>query len=131
MRPSAVQQTTCFGQLKAFSTSFPILISKIRVIFLEKSFNPIGLHSLGFPESSITEATPVILYFPFFSPSGELYNSKFQDTESTCDSGVETSFRKLSFTYSDSLNSKSSVTLSKMTLDYGHGSSAQSNYIAN
>ncbi|XP_065692152.2 nuclear factor NF-kappa-B p105 subunit isoform X1 [Patagioenas fasciata] len=63
--------------------------------------------------------------------TGELYNSKFQDTESTCDSGVETSFRKLSFTYSDSLSSKSSVTLSKMTLDYGHGSSAQSNYIAN
>uniref|UniRef100_A0A669Q863 Nuclear factor NF-kappa-B p105 subunit n=1 Tax=Phasianus colchicus TaxID=9054 RepID=A0A669Q863_PHACC len=42
-----------------------------------------------------------------------------QNTESTCDSGVETSFRKLSFTYSDSLNSKSSVTLSKMTLGYG------------
>uniref|UniRef100_A0A669QEZ5 Nuclear factor NF-kappa-B p105 subunit n=1 Tax=Phasianus colchicus TaxID=9054 RepID=A0A669QEZ5_PHACC len=49
----------------------------------------------------------------------ELHNHKFQDTESTCDSGVETSFRKLSFTYSDSLNSKSSVTLSKMTLGYG------------
>ncbi|KFQ73515.1 Nuclear factor NF-kappa-B p105 subunit, partial [Phoenicopterus ruber ruber] len=51
--------------------------------------------------------------------TGELYNSKFQDNESMCDSGVETSFRKLSFTYSDSLNSKSSVTLSKMTLGYG------------
>ncbi|NWQ73497.1 NFKB1 factor, partial [Columbina picui] len=63
--------------------------------------------------------------------TGELYNSKFQDTESTCDSGVETSFRKLSFTYSDSLNSKSSVTLSKMTLGYSQESSAQSNYIAN
>ncbi|KAM6361415.1 nuclear factor NF-kappa-B p105 subunit isoform 6-T8 [Alca torda] len=62
---------------------------------------------------------------------GELYNSKFQDNESTCDSGVETSFRKLSFTYSDSLNSKSSVTLSKMTLGYGHESSVQSSYIAN
>lgn len=48
-----------------------------------------------------------------------------------CDSGVETSLRKLSFTYSDSLNSKSSVTLSKMTLGYGHESSVQSNYIAN
>uniref|UniRef100_A0A8C0F118 Nuclear factor NF-kappa-B p105 subunit n=1 Tax=Bubo bubo TaxID=30461 RepID=A0A8C0F118_BUBBB len=44
---------------------------------------------------------------------------KFQDNESMCDSGVETSLRKLSFTYSDSLNSKSSVTLSKMTLGYG------------
>ncbi|KAM6077008.1 nuclear factor NF-kappa-B p105 subunit isoform 2-T2 [Chlamydotis macqueenii] len=63
--------------------------------------------------------------------TGELYNSRFQDTESTCDSGVETSFRKLSFTYSDSLNSKSSVPLSKMTLGYGHESSVQSNYTAN
>ncbi|KAM6136622.1 LOW QUALITY PROTEIN: nuclear factor NF-kappa-B p105 subunit [Phoenicopterus ruber ruber] len=63
--------------------------------------------------------------------TGELYNSKFQDNESMCDSGVETSFRKLSFTYSDSLNSKSSVTLSKMTLGYGHESSVQNNYIAN
>ncbi|XP_009701205.1 PREDICTED: nuclear factor NF-kappa-B p105 subunit [Cariama cristata] len=63
--------------------------------------------------------------------TGELYHSKFQDNDSTCDSGVETSFRKLSFTYSDSLNSKSSVTLSKMTLGYGHESSVQSNYIAN
>ncbi|XP_054681625.1 nuclear factor NF-kappa-B p105 subunit isoform X2 [Grus americana] len=63
--------------------------------------------------------------------TGELYNSKFQDNESMCDSGVETSFRKLSFTYSDSLNSKSSVTLSKMTLGCGHESSVQSNYIAN
>uniref|UniRef100_A0A8C4V198 Nuclear factor NF-kappa-B p105 subunit n=1 Tax=Falco tinnunculus TaxID=100819 RepID=A0A8C4V198_FALTI len=60
-----------------------------------------------------------------------LYNSKFQDNESMCDSGVETSFRKLSFTYSDSLNSKSSVTLSKMILGCGHESSVQSNYIAN
>ncbi|NXP61177.1 NFKB1 factor, partial [Chloropsis cyanopogon] len=62
--------------------------------------------------------------------TGELYNSRFQDTESTCDSGVETSFRKLSFTYSDSLTSKSSLTLGKMALGYGHESSGQSNYIA-
>uniref|UniRef100_A0A8B9IS03 Nuclear factor NF-kappa-B p105 subunit n=1 Tax=Amazona collaria TaxID=241587 RepID=A0A8B9IS03_9PSIT len=52
------------------------------------------------------------------------------DSESVCDSGVETSFRKLSFTYLDSLSSKSSVTLSKMTLGHGHESSMQSNYIA-
>ncbi|NXD14679.1 NFKB1 factor, partial [Nothocercus nigrocapillus] len=58
--------------------------------------------------------------------TSELYNSKFQDNESICDSGVETSFRKLSFTYSESLNSKSSITLSKMTLGYGHESSVQS-----
>ncbi|NXT19433.1 NFKB1 factor, partial [Syrrhaptes paradoxus] len=76
--------------------------------------------------------------FPSSSPptfanrgTGELYNSKFQDNESMCDSGVETSFRKLSFTYSDCLNSTSSVPLSKMTLGYGHESSVQSNYIAN
>uniref|UniRef100_A0A8D2PDH4 Nuclear factor NF-kappa-B p105 subunit n=1 Tax=Zosterops lateralis melanops TaxID=1220523 RepID=A0A8D2PDH4_ZOSLA len=43
--------------------------------------------------------------------TAKLYSSRFQDTESTCDSGVETSFRKLSFTYSDSLNSKPSLTL--------------------
>ncbi|XP_064366608.1 nuclear factor NF-kappa-B p105 subunit isoform X2 [Dromaius novaehollandiae] len=58
--------------------------------------------------------------------TGELYNSKYQDNESMCDSGVETSFRKLSFTYSESLNSKSSITLNKMTLGYGHESSVQS-----
>ncbi|XP_061216888.1 nuclear factor NF-kappa-B p105 subunit isoform X2 [Neopsephotus bourkii] len=63
--------------------------------------------------------------------TGEFSNNKFQDSDSVCDSGVETSFRKLSFTYSDSLSSKSSVTLSKMTLGHGHESSMQSNYIAN
>ncbi|NXW80580.1 NFKB1 factor, partial [Hirundo rustica] len=62
--------------------------------------------------------------------TGELYNSRFQDTESTCDSGVETSFRKLSFTYSDSLNSKPPLTLGKTALGYGQESSGQSNYIA-
>ncbi|NXN79327.1 NFKB1 factor, partial [Bombycilla garrulus] len=61
--------------------------------------------------------------------TGELYSSRFQDTESTCDSGVETSFRKLSFTYSEPLNSKSSLALGKMALGYGHESSGQSNYI--
>lgn len=75
------------------------------------------------------------MHFPSLSLSlslsGEVYNSKFQDNESTCDSGVETSFRKLSFTYSDSLNSKSSITLSKINLSYGHEGSVQSNYIAN
>lgn len=90
-----------------------------------------GLHSLGVSESNISESTQTIIYFPFLSPSGELYNSKFQDNESMCDSGVETSFRKLSFTYSDSLNTKSSVTLGKMALGYGHKSSVQSSYIAN
>uniref|UniRef100_A0A8C3T549 Nuclear factor kappa B subunit 1 n=1 Tax=Chelydra serpentina TaxID=8475 RepID=A0A8C3T549_CHESE len=47
------------------------------------------------------------------------------DNESMCDSGVETSFRRLSFTYSESLNSKSSITLSKMALGYGQEGSVQ------
>ncbi|XP_039395826.1 nuclear factor NF-kappa-B p105 subunit isoform X5 [Mauremys reevesii] len=58
--------------------------------------------------------------------TGELYNVKLQDNESMCDSGVETSFRRLSFTYSESLNSKSSITLSKMALGYGQEDSVQS-----
>ncbi|NXM64740.1 NFKB1 factor, partial [Illadopsis cleaveri] len=79
-------------------------------------------------EDSIAKAVPSPLTFAN-GETGELYNSRFQDTESTCDSGVETSFRKLSFTYSDSLNSKPSLTLGKMALGYGHESSGQSNYI--
>uniref|UniRef100_A0A8C3XTC0 Nuclear factor NF-kappa-B p105 subunit n=1 Tax=Chelydra serpentina TaxID=8475 RepID=A0A8C3XTC0_CHESE len=47
------------------------------------------------------------------------------NNESMCDSGVETSFRRLSFTYSESLNSKSSITLSKMALGYGQEGSVQ------
>ncbi|NXD28887.1 NFKB1 factor, partial [Spelaeornis formosus] len=82
-------------------------------------------------EDSIARALPPSSPFNFANgETGELYNSRFQDTESTCDSGVETSFRKLSFTYSDSLNSKSSLTLGKMALSYGHERSGQSNYIA-
>uniref|UniRef100_A0A8C4UXP4 Nuclear factor NF-kappa-B p105 subunit n=1 Tax=Falco tinnunculus TaxID=100819 RepID=A0A8C4UXP4_FALTI len=65
------------------------------------------------------------------SSSPPTFTNGETDNESMCDSGVETSFRKLSFTYSDSLNSKSSVTLSKMILGCGHESSVQSNYIAN
>ncbi|XP_074922326.1 nuclear factor NF-kappa-B p105 subunit isoform X4 [Chelonoidis abingdonii] len=57
--------------------------------------------------------------------TGELYNVKLQDNESMCDSGVETSFRRLSFTYSESLNSKSSITLSKMALGYEQEGSVQ------
>ncbi|XP_005044950.1 PREDICTED: nuclear factor NF-kappa-B p105 subunit isoform X1 [Ficedula albicollis] len=81
-------------------------------------------------EESTAKALPSSSPLTFARDTGELDNSRFQDTESTCDSGVETSFRKLSFTYSDSLNSKSSLTLSKMALGYGHESSGQSNYIA-
>uniref|UniRef100_A0A8C3SYN2 Nuclear factor NF-kappa-B p105 subunit n=1 Tax=Chelydra serpentina TaxID=8475 RepID=A0A8C3SYN2_CHESE len=75
-----------------------------------------------------TEAIEIIQkYFdnPSFVLSCELYNVKLQDNESMCDSGVETSFRRLSFTYSESLNSKSSITLSKMALGYGQEGSVQ------
>lgn len=82
-------------------------------------------------EDSTAKALPSSSPLTFANgETGELYNSRFQDTESTCDSGVETSFCKLSFTYSDSLNSKPSLTLGKMALGYGHESSGQSNYIA-
>ncbi|XP_027532931.1 nuclear factor NF-kappa-B p105 subunit isoform X1 [Neopelma chrysocephalum] len=88
-------------------------------------------HSPSHLEKSTAKALPSSSPLTFANgETGELYNSKFQDNESTCDSGVETSFRKLSFTYSDSLNSKSSLTLSKMALGYRHESSVQSNYIA-
>lgn len=106
---------------------FPIAVPKATVIFSYKSCNLLLCILLAFWDVTEVKQTN---WFPF-SLSGELYNHKFQDTESTCDSGVETSFRKLSFTYSDSLNSKSSLTLSKMTLGYGQESSEQSNYIPN
>uniref|UniRef100_A0A672U845 Nuclear factor NF-kappa-B p105 subunit n=1 Tax=Strigops habroptila TaxID=2489341 RepID=A0A672U845_STRHB len=74
-----------------------------------------------------TEAIEIIqkaLSTPGFSPHpGFSCSQSLPAVESVCDSGVETSFRKLSFTYSDSPSSKSSVTLSKMTLGYGHESS--------
>ncbi|NXR39429.1 NFKB1 factor, partial [Zosterops hypoxanthus] len=81
-------------------------------------------------EDSTAKAVPSLSLTFANGETGELYSSRFQDTESTCDSGVETSFRKLSFTYSDSLNSKPSLTLGKMALGYGHESSGQSNYVA-
>ncbi|XP_030046614.1 nuclear factor NF-kappa-B p105 subunit [Microcaecilia unicolor] len=40
-------------------------------------------------------------------PSDEVYNLKIQDNDSMCDSGVETSFQRLSISYSESLNSQS------------------------
>lgn len=43
--------------------------------------------------------------FAIKEETGELYNVKLQDNESMCDSGVETSFRRLSVTYSESLPS--------------------------
>ncbi|NXR70665.1 NFKB1 factor, partial [Rhadina sibilatrix] len=86
-------------------------------------------HRLFSLEDSTAKALPSAPLTFANGETGELYNSRFQDSESTCDSGVETSFRKLSFTYSDSLNSKPPLTLGKMALGYGHESSGQSNYI--
>lgn len=106
---------------------FPIAVAKATVIFSHKSCNLLVCIPLAFQDVAEVK----LIDFPSLSLSGELYNHKFQDPESTCDSGVETSFRKLSFTYSDSLNSKSSITLSKMTLGYGQESSVQSSYIPN
>ncbi|XP_033016273.1 nuclear factor NF-kappa-B p105 subunit isoform X1 [Lacerta agilis] len=53
---------------------------------------------------------------PMIAQTGDL---KFQDAESICDSGVEISLRKLSFTYSESFTSKSPVTLKRLTTGYG------------
>ncbi|XP_061441528.1 nuclear factor NF-kappa-B p105 subunit isoform X2 [Rhineura floridana] len=50
---------------------------------------------------------------------------KFQDAESICDSGVEISLRKLSFTYSESFTSKSPVTFKKLATGYGQDNSLQ------
>uniref|UniRef100_A0A7M4FYL2 Nuclear factor NF-kappa-B p105 subunit n=1 Tax=Crocodylus porosus TaxID=8502 RepID=A0A7M4FYL2_CROPO len=77
-------------------------------------------------ENFTSKAPPLSPFVPSTKQqTGELYDIKFQDTESMCDSGVETSFRKLSFTCSESLNSKSSITLSKMALGYGQEHSIQ------
>ncbi|XP_062991990.1 nuclear factor NF-kappa-B p105 subunit [Elgaria multicarinata webbii] len=69
------------------------------------------------------------LFDPLSSPmtaeTGEICNLKFQDTESICDSGVEISLRKLSFTYSESFPSKSPVTLKKLATRYGQDNSLQ------
>ncbi|XP_025071439.1 nuclear factor NF-kappa-B p105 subunit isoform X4 [Alligator sinensis] len=76
-------------------------------------------------ENFTSKAPPLSPFVPSTKQqTGELYDIKFQDTESMCDSGVETSFRKLSFTCSESLNSKS-ITLSKMALGYGQEHSIQ------
>ncbi|KAF7252344.1 hypothetical protein EYD10_01904 [Varanus komodoensis] len=62
---------------------------------------------------------------PITAQTGEICNLKFQDTESMCDSGVEISLRKLSFTYSESFTSKSPGTLKKLAMSYGQDNSLQ------
>ncbi|XP_042325082.1 nuclear factor NF-kappa-B p105 subunit isoform X2 [Sceloporus undulatus] len=63
---------------------------------------------------------------PIKSQTGELCNLKLQDTESICDSGVEISLRKLSFTHSESFTSKSPVMLKKLATGYGQDNVLQS-----
>nr|XP_060635142.1 nuclear factor NF-kappa-B p105 subunit [Anolis sagrei ordinatus]XP_060635143.1 nuclear factor NF-kappa-B p105 subunit [Anolis sagrei ordinatus] len=63
---------------------------------------------------------------PLTSQSGDLSHLRLQDTESICDSGVEISLRKLSFTCSDSFTSKSPVTLKKLATGYGPDNVLQS-----
>lgn len=53
----------------------------------------------------------------FLSPD-EICNFKFQDAESICDSGVEISLHKLSFT-SESFTNKTSINLKKKASGYG------------
>uniref|UniRef100_A0A8C5SI17 Nuclear factor kappa B subunit 1 n=1 Tax=Laticauda laticaudata TaxID=8630 RepID=A0A8C5SI17_LATLA len=55
----------------------------------------------------------------------EMRNFKFQDAESICDSGVEISLHKLSFTYSESFTNKTSINLKKKASGYGQDNSLQ------
>uniref|UniRef100_A0A670IYH2 Nuclear factor NF-kappa-B p105 subunit n=1 Tax=Podarcis muralis TaxID=64176 RepID=A0A670IYH2_PODMU len=68
-------------------------------------------------EMDCTEAAEIIQNSLSIS-SSQSSDLKFQDAESICDSGVEISLRKLSFTYSESFTSKSPVTLKKLTTGY-------------
>lgn len=61
----------------------------------------------------------------FLLTPGELCHLGFQDAESICDSGVEISLRKLSFTCSESFTSTSPVTLKKLATAYGQENSLQ------
>ncbi|KAG8134450.1 hypothetical protein E2320_007561 [Naja naja] len=58
-------------------------------------------------------------------PLYEIRNFKFQDAESICDSGVEISLHKLSFTYCESITNKTSINLKKKASGYGQDNSLQ------
>ncbi|KAL7982073.1 hypothetical protein Chor_001130 [Crotalus horridus] len=62
---------------------------------------------------------------PGTEQADEICNFKFQDAESICDSGVEISLHKLSFTYSDSFTNKASLNLKKKASGYGQDNSLQ------
>ncbi|XP_029452912.1 nuclear factor NF-kappa-B p105 subunit isoform X2 [Rhinatrema bivittatum] len=58
--------------------------------------------------SAETDQTPLSV---ITEQTDEVYSHKLQDNESMCDSGVETSFRRLSLSYSESLNGQSPFVL--------------------
>ncbi|XP_053108975.1 nuclear factor NF-kappa-B p105 subunit isoform X2 [Hemicordylus capensis] len=62
---------------------------------------------------------------PVKTQLGEVCSLKFQDVESMCDSGVEISLRKLSFTYSEPFTSSSPVTVKKLGTGYVQDNSLQ------
>ncbi|KAM6439986.1 nuclear factor NF-kappa-B p105 subunit isoform 1-T3 [Liasis olivaceus] len=62
---------------------------------------------------------------PRTAQADERCNFKFQDAESICDSGVEISLHKLSFTYSESFTNKTPVNLKKMASGYVQDNSLQ------
>ncbi|XP_026554053.1 nuclear factor NF-kappa-B p105 subunit [Pseudonaja textilis] len=62
---------------------------------------------------------------PRTEQADEIRNFKFQDAESICDSGVEISLHKLSFTYSESFTNKTSINLKKKASGYGQDNSLQ------
>ncbi|ETE71838.1 Nuclear factor NF-kappa-B subunit, partial [Ophiophagus hannah] len=62
---------------------------------------------------------------PRTEQADEIRNFKFQDAESICDSGVEISLHKLSFTYCESITNKTSINLKKKASGYGQDNSLQ------
>ncbi|XP_070614068.1 nuclear factor NF-kappa-B p105 subunit isoform X3 [Erythrolamprus reginae] len=82
--------------------------------------------SLSSQEKTQNDVFPVCdLPSPRTEPADEMHNFKFQDTESICDSGVEISLHKLSFTCSESFTNKRSINLKKQAPGYGQDSSLQ------
>ncbi|KAH0615883.1 hypothetical protein JD844_026485 [Phrynosoma platyrhinos] len=80
-------------------------------------------------QETIKDARPLLSELPsspIKSQTGEHCNLKLQDTESICDSGVEISLHKLSFTCSESFTSKSPVMLKKLAIGYGQDNVLQS-----
>uniref|UniRef100_A0A8C5SGT4 Nuclear factor kappa B subunit 1 n=1 Tax=Laticauda laticaudata TaxID=8630 RepID=A0A8C5SGT4_LATLA len=94
-----------------------------------------ALREMDYPEAveiiekritSSRHVVPRCIFQPFlFLSPDEMRNFKFQDAESICDSGVEISLHKLSFTYSESFTNKTSINLKKKASGYGQDNSLQ------